>query len=94
MSRTFSALKQLNQTSASLRNSQFVPTHLEFPPVKKQMQYIAEMTFIYILRLLGVEDEKKLAEIVLRLKEGTPFYTLLDPGLLCRDRFDQGQARL
>lgn len=71
---TLASLNQVQQTSASLRKSQIIPTHLESPPVKNKMQYLTEMTFIYILKLLGVEDEEKLSEIVSRLKEGTPFY--------------------
>ena len=47
---------------------------MEAEPVKKQMQVLTEMTFIYVLKLLGVEDEKTLAELVSRLREGTPFY--------------------
>ena len=74
MSLTLAALNHLNQSSASLRSMQFVPTHRESQPVKKQMAYLTEMTFIYILKLLGVEDEAKLSEIVSHLKEGTPFY--------------------
>ena len=51
-----------------------MPVALGAPSVKKQMQLLTELTFIYILKLLGVEDEAKLAEIVSRLREGTPFY--------------------
>ena len=70
---SLSALHRLQQTSTSLHSSP-VPVSVEYPPVKKQMQLLTEMTFIYVLKLLGVEDEKTLAEIVVRLREGTPFY--------------------
>ena len=67
------SLSRLEQTSFSLLKAP-VPVSREAEPVKKQMQLLTELTFIYILKLLGVEDEKKLAEIVSRLREGTPFY--------------------
>lgn len=70
---TLEALLQLQQASFSLLNAP-VPVSVNAEPIKKQLQFITELTFIYILKLLGVEDEKKLAEIVSRLREGTPFY--------------------
>lgn len=73
MTATLERLNHLKQTTSSLKKSP-VPVSLEAEPVKKQMQFLTEMTFIYILKLLGVEDEEKLAQIVSRLREGTPFY--------------------
>ena len=73
MNVTLSALHRLQQTSVSLLASP-VPVSTEHPPIKKHMQVLTEMTFIYVLKLLGVEDEKTLAELVARLREGTPFY--------------------
>ena len=71
--KTFATLNRLKQKSYTLISSP-IPVSLEHPPVKKQMQVLTEMTFIYVLKLLGVEDEKTLAELVARLREGTPFY--------------------
>lgn len=67
------ALSQLNQKSSSLHSLE-IPVSSEYAPIKKELQFLTEMTFIYILKLLGVEDDKKLSDIILRLKKGTPFY--------------------
>lgn len=73
MSISVTALEKLKRTNLEL-SSYDIPTDREFPPVKRELQLLTEYTFIYILKLLGIEDEKKLSEILLRLKEGTPFY--------------------
>lgn len=73
MTATLESLNRLPKTSSSLFQTP-LPVSMEAEPVKKQMQVLAEMTFIYVLKLLGVEDEKTLAELVSRLREGTPFY--------------------
>ncbi len=67
------ALSQLNQKSSSLHSLE-ISVSSEYAPIKKELQFLTEMTFIYILKLLGVEDDKKLSDIILRLKKGTPFY--------------------
>lgn len=71
--KTLEALNQLKQKSSSLRSLE-IPVSSEFAPIKKELQFLTEMTFIYILKLLGVEDDKKLSDIITRLKKGTPFY--------------------
>ena len=73
MSISVTALENLKRTSLEL-SSYNIPTDREFPPVKRELQFITELTFIYILKLLGLEDEKKLAEIISHLRQGTPFY--------------------
>lgn len=72
--KTLESLKVLKSTCNSLK-SNVIPVAIEYPPIKTEMQFITEMTFIYVLRLLGVEDEKQLEKIVTRLREGTFFYT-------------------
>ncbi len=71
---TLNTLKELKNTSSALKK-QPIPVELEAPAVKKEMQFLTEMTFIYVLKLLGVEDENQLEKIVSRLREGTFFYT-------------------
>ncbi len=73
MNRVLESLNRLPKTSSYLFQTP-LPVSMEAEPVKKQMQVLTEMTFIYVLKLLGVEDEKTLAELVSRLREGTPFY--------------------
>ncbi|MBR1721834.1 MAG: hypothetical protein IJ727_05030, partial [Treponema sp.] len=73
MNRVLESLNRLPKTSSSLFQAPH-PLSLEAEPVKKQMQVLTEMTFIYVLKLLGVEDEKTLAKLVSRLRKGTPFY--------------------
>lgn len=72
--KTLESLKVLKSTCNSLK-SNVIPVSIEYPPIKTEMQFITEMTFIYVLRLLGVEDEEQLEKIVSRLREGTFFYT-------------------
>lgn len=72
--KTLTALAELKNTYTSLKTAP-IPVQLEAPAVKKEMQFLTEMTFIYVLKLLGVEDEKQLEAIVSRLREGTFFYT-------------------
>ena len=71
--KSLEALSQLKLKSSSLRSLE-IPVSSESAPIKKELQFLTEMTFIYILKLLGVEDDKKLSDIILRLKKGTPFY--------------------
>lgn len=71
--KSLEALSQLNQKSSSLHSLE-IPVSSEYAPIKKELQFLTEMTFIYILKLLGVEDDKKLSEIISHLKKGTPFY--------------------
>lgn len=67
------SLQLLQQTSFSLLSAP-VPVAQEYPSVKTQLQILTELTFIYVLKLLGVEDEKKLESILSRLRKGTLFY--------------------
>lgn len=71
--KSLEALNQLKLKSSSLRSFEN-PVSSESVSIKKELQFLTEMTFIYILKLLGVEDDKKLSDIILRLKKGTPFY--------------------
>ena len=73
MSATLTALGQLQNSSLSLPSAT-IPVHREHTPVKEQLTLLTELTFIYILRLLGVEDAKKLSEILSHLRKGTLFY--------------------
>ena len=70
---TAKALHDLYQTSRSLPATS-VPVSTDTPSVKKQMQILTELTFIYVLKLLGIEDEKQLSHILSRLRTGTLFY--------------------
>lgn len=72
--RTLSFLNALRQTSSSLLTSP-IPVESKHEPVEFQMRILNEMTFIYVLKLLGVEDEAKLAEIMSRLRRGSFFYS-------------------
>lgn len=67
------SLNNLQQTSSSLVDAP-IPVDLVHPPVQFQMGYLLELTFIYVLKLLGVEDEMKLAEIMSHLRKGSLFY--------------------
>lgn len=71
--KSLEVLNQLKLKSSSLRSFEN-PVSSESASIKKELQFLTEMTFIYILKLLGVEDDKKLSDIILRLKKGTPFY--------------------
>lgn len=71
--RTLNFLNALRQTSSSLLTSP-IPVESKHQPVEFQMRILNEMTFIYVLKLLGVEDEAKLAEIMSRLRRGSFFY--------------------
>lgn len=72
--RTLNFLNALRQTSSSLLTSP-IPVESKYQPVEFQMRILNEMTFIYVLKLLGVEDEAKLAEIMPRLRRGSFFYS-------------------
>ncbi len=71
--KTVNSLDKLKQTVSSFA-SMSVPVSTNHEPVKRQMLTLTEMTFVYILKLLGVEDEEKLGKIVLQLRKGTLLY--------------------
>lgn len=70
---TLKSLNLLQQTSSSLLSTP-IPVALSQPPIQYQMRFLTELTFIHVLKLLGVEDEAKLAEIISHLRKGSLFY--------------------
>lgn len=71
--KSLDSLNQLKVKSSSMRSME-IPVSSKSVPIKKALRFLTEMTFIYILKLLGLEDDKKLSDIVTRLKKGTFFY--------------------
>ena len=66
-------LNQLGKISSQLASRPF-PADETAIQVKKQIQTLNELTFIYVLTLMVEENEQKLNEIILNLTEGTEFY--------------------
>ena len=61
--KSLDSLNQLKVKSSSLRSME-IPVSSKSVPIKKALRFLTEMTFIYILKLLGLEDDKKLSDIV------------------------------